>query len=178
MYLLIGPLTGFGDWSYVARKLKPELVWIVGITALGLLLLVRLPSWPERDPPDPPVRIASWAWVVAGMVSGLGFVLVLGQGLGWTCFATMQNHDALPGGRAGDAPTLRRPKHRRPSMESPGLRKQLMTDGSHAVLMAGWSLPGTLRIDRRHHGWDCSHPERVRSRGPGEGKAPGAMTQG
>jgi hypothetical protein len=152
MYLLIGPLTGFGDWSYVARNLKPELVWVIGITALGygvnvvgsrlarrpewqplagveegerelrmrlltrlplaaalvvslaagllsplqpryalltsliaplvLLLLVRLPSWPERDPPDPPVRIASGAWVVAGVVVGLGFVLILGPGLG------------------------------------------------------------------------------------------------
>lgn len=152
MYMLIGPLTGFGDWSYVARNLEPTLVWTIGITVLGygvnvvgsrlarrpvwqplagveeqeretrmrlltrlplaaalvvslaagllsplqpryalvtsllaplvLLLLVRLPSWPERDPPAPPVRIASWAWVVAGVVVGLGFVLVLGPGLG------------------------------------------------------------------------------------------------
>jgi hypothetical protein len=152
MYLLIGPLTGFGDWSSVARSLEPQLVWVVGITAVGygvnvvgsrlarrpewqplagveaeeretrmrlltrlplaaalvvslaagllsplqprfalvssllaplvLLLLVRLPSWPERDPPGPPVRIASWAWVVAGVVVGVGFVLVLGPGLG------------------------------------------------------------------------------------------------
>jgi hypothetical protein len=152
MYMLIGPLTGFGDWSYVARNLEPALVWIVGITALGyglnvvgsrlarrpvsqplagveeeereirmrlltrlplaaalvvslaagllsplqpryalvtsliaplvLLLLVRLPTWPERDQPAPPIRIASWAWVVAGVVVGLGFVLVLGPGLG------------------------------------------------------------------------------------------------
>jgi hypothetical protein len=50
--------------------------------AVGAALLVRLPSWPERDPPDPPVRIASWAWVVAGVVVGLGFVLVLGPSLG------------------------------------------------------------------------------------------------
>ena len=152
MYMLIGPLTGFGDWSSVARNLEPQLVWVVGITAVGygvnvvgsrlarrpewqplagideeerevrirlltrlplaaalvvslaagllsslqpryalvtsliaplvLLLLVRLPGWPERDPPEPPVRIASWAWVVAGAVVGLGFVLVLGPGLG------------------------------------------------------------------------------------------------
>ena len=152
MYMLIGPLTGFGDWSYVARNLEPTLVWTIGITVLGywvnvvgsrlarrpvwqplagveeqerearmrlltrlplaaalvvslaagllsplqpryalvtsliaplvLLLLVRLPTWPERDPPAPPVQITSWAWVVAGMVVGLGFVLVLGPGLG------------------------------------------------------------------------------------------------
>jgi hypothetical protein len=35
MYLLIGPLTGFGDWSYVARNLQPELVWVVAITVFG-----------------------------------------------------------------------------------------------------------------------------------------------
>lgn len=147
-YLLIGPLTGFGDWSSVARALEPELVWIVGITVLGywvnvvgsrlarrpvwqplagiqeqerearmrlltrlplaaalvvslaagllsplqpryalvtsliaplvLLLLVRLPTWPESDQPAPAARIASWAWVVAGVAVGLGFVLLLG----------------------------------------------------------------------------------------------------
>lgn len=147
-YMLIGPLTGFGDWASVARNLEPALVWTIAITVLGywvnvvgsrlarrpvwqplagveeqereirmrlltrlplaaalvvslaagllsplqphyglvtsliaplvLLLLVRLPSWPQRDPPAPPVRIASWAWVVVG----LGFVLVLGPGLG------------------------------------------------------------------------------------------------
>lgn len=151
-YLLIGPLTGIGDWSSVARNLEPTLVWTIGITALGygvnvvgsrlarrpvwqpllgveeeerqirmrlltrlplaaalvvslaagllsplqpryalvtsliaplvLLLLVRLPTWPDVDQPAPPVRIASGAWVVAGVAVGLSFVLVLGPGLG------------------------------------------------------------------------------------------------
>lgn len=50
-YLLIGPLTGFGDWSSVARALEPELVWIVGITVLGYWVnvvgsrLARRPVW-------------------------------------------------------------------------------------------------------------------------------------
>jgi hypothetical protein len=63
--------------------LQPRYALVTSLLApLVLLLLVRLPTWPERDPPEPPVRVASWAWVVAGVVVGLGFVLVLGPGLG------------------------------------------------------------------------------------------------
>jgi hypothetical protein len=63
--------------------LQPRFALVTSLIApLVLRLLVCLPSWPERDPPEPPVRIASWARVVVGVVAGLGFVLVLGPGLG------------------------------------------------------------------------------------------------
>ncbi len=110
-YLLIGPFTGFGDWSSVARNLQPQLVWAVGITVLGygvnvvgsrlarrsewqplagveveeretrMRLLTRLPLaaalvvslaaglLSPLQPRYALVRIASWAWVVAGLVS-------------------------------------------------------------------------------------------------------------
>ena len=59
--------------------LQPRYALVTSLIApLVLVLLVRLPSWPESDPPASPVRIASWA----GVVVGLGFVLVLGPGLG------------------------------------------------------------------------------------------------
>jgi hypothetical protein len=152
-YMLIGPLTNFGDWAYVARHLQPVVVWIIGISAVGyglnvvgsrlaarpvwqpllgvepgeraarmrlltrlpfaaavvvsvaagllsplqpryalltsvvaplvLILLIRLPTWPRREQPVPAVPIAtSWAWVVTGAAIGLGFVLILGPGVG------------------------------------------------------------------------------------------------
>ena len=34
-YMMIGPFTGYGDWSYVIQGFQPELLWKLGITALG-----------------------------------------------------------------------------------------------------------------------------------------------
>jgi hypothetical protein len=64
--------------------LKPQYALVTSVVApLVLLWLVRLPTWPESEDPDPPVRIAtSWTWLAVGVLIGLGFVLLLGPGIG------------------------------------------------------------------------------------------------
>jgi hypothetical protein len=64
--------------------LQPRYALVTSVIApLVLLWLVRLPTWPESEDPAPPVRIAaSWTWLVAGVLVGLGFVLLLGPGIG------------------------------------------------------------------------------------------------
>jgi hypothetical protein len=90
--------------------LQPRYALVTALIApLVLLLLVRLPTWPERDPPAPPVQITSWAWVVAGMVVGLGFVLVWRGGhrasrLRWWLVTTMNSCESRG---SGDEPPLR-----------------------------------------------------------------------
>ena len=50
-YMLIGPFTGYGDWSYVIEGFEPELIWKLGVTALGYgicvlgMRLAALPRW-------------------------------------------------------------------------------------------------------------------------------------
>jgi hypothetical protein len=64
--------------------LRPQYALVTSVIApLVLLWLVRLPTWPESEHPDPPVRIAaSWTWLTVGVLVGLGFVLLLGPGIG------------------------------------------------------------------------------------------------
>ena len=64
--------------------LQPRYALLTAVVApFVLVLLIRLPAPPKSDQPAPPVVIAaSWAWMAAGAIVGLGFVLILGPGLG------------------------------------------------------------------------------------------------
>jgi hypothetical protein len=50
-YMLIGPFTGYGDWSYVIQGFEPALLWRLLVTATGYgicyfgMRLAALPQW-------------------------------------------------------------------------------------------------------------------------------------
>ena len=61
-YMMIGPFTGYGDWSYVIQGFEPVLLWKIGMTALGYAIcilgtrLAALPQWQLLIGQDPDER--------------------------------------------------------------------------------------------------------------------------
>ena len=61
-YMMIGPFTGYGDWAYVIQGVQPELLWRLGMTAVGYVICVvgmrfaALPQWGELLGQDPDER--------------------------------------------------------------------------------------------------------------------------
>jgi hypothetical protein len=100
------PLVGIGDerasrwqlmtWPALATALlvslgagllsplQPQYALVTSAVApLTYLWLVRLPRWPSRAEPAPPLRIGpSLAWLVVGIVAAITFMVAFGPGVG------------------------------------------------------------------------------------------------
>jgi len=108
-YFLFSGVANFGDWAAVIHRLQPYWAWRLGLIALGaasyyasMLLvasalpstlganagLLSLPSMTRGPLPGDEERTSliarSLAWIAAGAVASLLFILVLGRGITWS----------------------------------------------------------------------------------------------